>query len=221
MADSEPPESPFNPEKALAELAEATPQRYTKKMSFSENCGLAYALRKVMVRHKDVMEAFGLSHATVSNLANALKPDRPHYQAVWREYERLGEEAFRNAHYTRELHFRLKRIRLQRADPACANLPGGERDRPPRHFGPDLRASKYAGVHLTLEDGSQWAITGADNPWFFYSLDRPDIILRGQEWLEGADEPKRPFGSAGQAFDAVYETNGWLSPRLKPGRRSP
>jgi hypothetical protein len=214
MADPQSTEVQPSPEAELTAYLENLPPRYARKLNFSEKCGLAYALHRGE-RAKVPMQAFNLSRATCSLLANALKPGRRHYPEIRQEYERLGHELFVERYYTRELNFRLKRVR----DTLIA-MPGGELDVAPKQTGPDPRAAKYSrAVHgvIELPDNSQWAITNDDNPWFFYSLERPGT-LRGQEWLEGRDEPKIPFRTSAAAFDGLYEFTQWPNPRAKPGR---
>jgi hypothetical protein len=224
------PGGPFDPRAALAELAGDTFTRYARKLSFSERCGLAYALRTVS--HETVRQAFNLSRATVSQLAQALKPGRGHYTDVWREWELMSEEAFVAKHYTRELHFRLKRV-----DQGLTHLPGAELDIAPK-LGGDPRATKYAywryGV-ITLPDGSRWRIDwgpmrhdpNRDLGWWFTRAGPDDekgtCLPEGQpfgaESLLGLVEQK-PFRTSADTLDGLYELNGYSdqNPRPKPGR---
>lgn len=159
----------------------------------------------------------------MSQLAQALKPHAKHYREVWREWERLGEDAFLNQHYSRDIHFRLKQITLENL--GYPRLPNSDHDRAPRTFGPDLRADKYSlarhGV-ITLEDGSRWGID-KDEPagWYFGHPNAEGTALEGEthgvEFTEGGGD-RQPFRLSSDAFDAIHEVNGYQSPRPKPGR---
>jgi hypothetical protein len=203
----------ITPREELAKWASENPPIYGRKLSFSEKCGIAYALRSGGVTHKDVREAFNLSAATVSLLASALTSDSRRYRDVWAEFENKGAEAFAAEHYE-PLHMRFKRVRLK------THLTEG--DVAPKQKGPDPRARKYKGEH-TLPDNSLWLITdelnGAPLPygWYFTSLETNEKLWRGAERLRGA-EGHEPFQTSAEAFDGLYEINGYESPRPKPGR---
>jgi hypothetical protein len=230
MTTDENPNGPEaqNPRVELAQWAKDNPPLYGRKLSFSEKCGIAYALHSGGVMHKDVREAFNLSPATVSLLANALGPDGRRYRDVWEEFEALGEDAFAEKHYF-PLHMRFKRVR------AKTHLAAG--DIAPKQTGPDPRAQKYAGEQI-LPDGSRWQIfysddTG-DKPRGYYFTELPEGVhltpgkggvtdrglkTYGAEALRGALTPE-PFRTSADAFDGLYEINGYsnLNPRPKPGR---
>ena len=177
---SETAEGPFSPKEALEEFTKNAPPKYGRKLTLSEKCGLAIALRSVP--QLAVRKAFNLSRATVSMLAHALEPGRPHYQEIREQFVLLGEDAFREQYYTRELHFRLKRVKLRIIDENFPDLPGSETDYAPRTFGPDPRAVKYQGK-FTMEDGSRWEVGKPEiepRGWYFRSEDHDPDIWHGQ-----------------------------------------
>lgn len=198
----------------LEQWAASAPPIYGRKLTFSEKCGIAYFLAKnVDKAHATVAKAFNLSVSTVSMLANALDPNGKRYRDVWAAFYELGEETFADRYYTPDLHFRLKRVRLE-----LTHLADGQ-DVAPKQSGPDPRAAKYQGEHV-LPDNSQWAIAlheGEELPrgWYFRLL--PDGPPHGAERVRGA-LGHEPFRTSSDAFDAVYEINGYDSPRPKPGR---
>jgi hypothetical protein len=208
MATDENPNGPEaqNPREELAQWAKDNPPLYGRKLSFSEKCGIAYALHSGGVMHKDVREAFNLSPATVSLLANALHLDGKRYRDVREEFEALGEEAFAEKHYF-PLHMRFKRVRAKILV---------EGDIAPKQIGPDPRARKYEGEHV-LPDNSTWRVFFADRGWWFAELDGEKTY--GAEALRGA-LGHEPFRTSAEAFDGVYEINGYgnVNPRPKPGR---
>lgn len=202
------PEGPPSNEE-MDEFLNSMPPRYTRKLTFSEQCGLAYALANKL-KHAIVAKAFGLSRATVSHLANCLERNGRHYPQVRAEYQALGAEAFKLKYYA-PLHWRLKRTKLD-----LNHLPGGEDDIA-RPAGSDPRAAKYAGP-ITLDDGTRWEIVWRSEPlgWAIHNLDLPDI-WHGAEWIPG-NEDFEPFRTSSAAYDAVHYCNGYESPRPKPGR---
>jgi hypothetical protein len=200
------PEGLFNPKAALAELTQDGAPVYAPRLSFSERCGLAYTLAKGIIPQDTVRRAFGLSRATVSNLAQILKPGNDRlgaYPDVWLEYARKGEDDFIAAHYTPELHWRLKNANQNPNHTAA------------KPTGPDPRAAKYQGDH-TLPDNSQWRIQWRADGWFF--APHPELNpWYGAERVRGA-EGHEPFRTSAEAYDAAYALNGYDSPRPKPGR---
>jgi hypothetical protein len=204
------------PREELAQWARDNPPLYGRKLSFPEKCGIAYALRSGGVTHRDARNAFNLSAATVSLLAGALDPDGTRYRDVWTKFYELGEEAFAEKYYN-PLHMRFKRVRLE-----LTRLTDGQ-DIAPKQSGPDPRARKYQGPH-TLPDNSQWMIDElVDSPlprgWYFALLGNDEMVWHGQERVRGADGHE-PFRTSADAFDGLYEINGYSdqNPRPKPGR---
>ena len=211
MEDSDEPGGPCNSKAALDEKANYSQPQYGRKLTFSEKCGLAIALRTVP--HKPVREAFNLSRATVSLLAHALEPGRNHYREIREQFELMGEDAFRERYYTPELHFRLKRVLRE-----LTHLPGGETDLAPRTFGFDPRAKKYEGWH-TLPDGMRFHVSKpvtVERLGWYFKLDA-DNTWRGAESERGAADLE-PFRTSSEAFDAAHKFWGYESPRPKPGR---
>lgn len=212
----------------LEKWAATQPPQYGRKLLFSEKCGIAYALKRRAVRHDIVAKAFGLSPATVSQLARCLQPTFKHYRDVYREFFRLGEMAFAEKYYTREIHFRFRRILLAMQDPE------GRQDIAPKQSGPDRRAEKYATQDwrkeqdaLTLPDNSHWIIgwrsddaTDWGAGWYFWPWSAPgepqDCF--GRKRAIGYSEEDEPFRTSAEAFDALYYMNGYPSPRPRPGR---
>jgi hypothetical protein len=199
------------------------PPRYGRKLTFSEKCGIASALKKG-VSHTVVAKAFNLSRATVSLLANCLQPGAKHYPDVYRELQTIGPQRFHEKHYTREMHYRLKRVR-----DGLIQLDENQTDIAPGQPGPDPRATKYAGEFL-LPDNSSWKIffrPSDDNHiptgWYFMMLaadGHPPLGItefHGAERIRGADGHE-PFRTSADAFDGLYAVNGWPNPRPKPGR---
>jgi hypothetical protein len=118
---------PFDPRKSLAELRALAPAGCGRKLSLDRQCA-AYAALWNGIKLEVVMETFGLSRTSVSNLAGCRndprtetkmtvgdysetfpnpsltarkhRDRRPHYPAVKREYERLGEDEFLRVYYT-------------------------------------------------------------------------------------------------------------------------
>lgn len=183
-----------------------------RKLTFSEQCAIAWALKVRTFKTATIRAAFNLTPATISWLRNSLEPDRIHYRNVREEYVRLGPERFEEKYYTRDLHFRFKRIEL-----GLEHLDENKTDRAPRPTGPNPNATKYAGVH-TLEDGSQWEVFWSDNPlgWWF-SRPEKNARLFGREAITGKEDYE-PFMRSEDAFDGLHEFNGYESPRPKPGR---
>jgi hypothetical protein len=230
MTKDEDPEGPkaLSPREELAQWAKDNPPLYGRKLSFSEKCGIAYALHSGGVTPKDVREAFNLSAATVSMIAGALEPDGKRYRDVRLEFEALGDEAFGEKYYS-PLHMRFKRVRMK------THLAEG--DIAPKQTGPDPRAQKYVGEQI-LPDNSRWQIfysddTG-DKPRGYYFTELPEGVhltpgkggvtdrglkTYGAESLVGHVDLK-PFRTSADAFDAIYEINGYsnVNPRPKPGR---
>jgi hypothetical protein len=206
-----------NPREELAQWARDNPPLYGRKLSFPEKCGIAYALRSKGVTHDNVRDAFNLSRATVSLLAGALNPEGTRYRDVWNAFYELGEEAFGEKYYN-PLHMRFKRVRLQ-----LTHLTEGQ-DVAPKQSGPDPRARKYAGLH-TLPDNSRWMIDELVNApplprgWYFALTDGDEMIWHGEERVRGANGHE-PFRTSADAFDGLYEINGYAdqNPRPKPGR---
>jgi hypothetical protein len=215
---------PQNHHEEFKEYLATLPPVYGRKLLFSEQCGLAYALSKGE-RADVVAEAFNLSHATVSQLARCLQPHGKAYRDVYENFKELGEEHFRDTWYSEELHFRLKRVRL-----GLTHLSPDGDDVAPKQSGPDPRAAKYAFENFgpVTVDGDEWRIDLSPNPdlppgWYFGPCDGkeradPASVHYGAERVRGA-EGHEPFNSSSLAFDAIWAINGYDSPRAKPGRK--
>lgn len=209
------------------------PPKRARKLSFSEQCGLAYALSNLFP-NAVVIKSFGLSPATVSHLGNCLKANSKHYPAVRAEYESLGAVMFKEKHYL-PLHWRLTRTDL-----GLNHLPGGEADIA-HASGPDPRATKYSfDVFGCFEAGASlqgdvywWRIdwrTGLELPGWYFSPctatgDKPiewagkavtDWPIYGQNFPVG---DLVPFATSAKAYDAAFAAAGFDSPRAKPGRK--
>lgn len=206
MSDLEEPGGPLNHHEELAKWAAAAPNPRGRKLTFSEKCGIAWALKTKGVNASTVAKAFNLSGATVSWLNHCLQPDRPHYADVWREYQGLGPDAFALKHYTPDLAGRLRRVKLKLYD-----LDENQTDIAPRTFGPDPSADKYAGP-LTI-DGQYFEIILREDGWLLLH----DGVEHGAEWLLRA-EGRKPFRFSWDAYDAAYELMAVENPRVKPGR---
>lgn len=218
------PEGPLNHHEEFAQYLQTLPPVYGRKLLFSEQCGLAYALSKGE-RHDIVAEAFNLSLATVSALARCLQSHTKAYRDVWAEYRDRGEDNFRDTYYSEELHFRLKRVRL-----GLTHLAPDSDDIAPKQTGPDPRAAKYAFENFgpVTIDGDEWRIDLSPIPtlppgWYFGPCDgkeRTDLasVYYGEERVYGRVDPE-PFTSSSLAFDGIYSVNGYDSPRPKPGRK--
>lgn len=178
-----------------------------RKLTFSEKCGIAYALKERGVKTQTVRDAFGLSNATVSWLRHCLQPGRLHYRDVWREYQDLGPEAFAEKHYTRDLHFRFRRVLDGIRDE-------NQTDRAVKLAGANPKAAKYRGVH-TLPDETQWEIDlreeGDPPGWAIRSLEKPEA-WHGKERIKGL-EGWKPFETSTEAYDAIFEINQFPNPR--------
>lgn len=202
---SDPAEGPSNHHEAFEEYLRGLPNPRGRKLSFSDKCGIAYALHrgeKITV----ICEAFALSRATASNLRHALEPGRKHYGDVRAELERLGQEPFKEKYFTLEFNMRLQRVRR-----GLTHLDETGRDLAPRTFGPDQYAKKYAGEH-TLEDGSIWHVDWRPEGWRI----KP-VHPEAQDYW-GEERGITPCRTSAEAFDLIYELNGWPTPRPKPGR---
>jgi hypothetical protein len=190
------------------------PPKYGRKLSFEDKCGAAYALLKGE-RAEVIAKAFALSRATTSMLANALKPNGRAYRDVWREFYRLGEDAFAKTYYL-PMHGRLARIRLELVHIA---EPG---DVAPRSFGPDPRADKYSYANVGLieiPDNTRWRIDWTGDGWRIACPEQG--VVWGADQIDGATDNPRPFRTSAEAFDGIYTLNGYAdqNPRPKPGRR--
>lgn len=159
----------FDAAAATAEGLSAFPNTAGPKLSFNDKCAAFWCLR---VGHKSerVAKMFGISSATISHLKQAIvdKPGRQkRYPEVKREFERLGESAFRDAYYTDDVHTRLMRIKYD------AEHAGDDH----RLKGPNPRADKYAfdkyGV-IETANGSLFRIDFVMDGWFF--VDVPDHV---------------------------------------------
>src|SRR3974390_3345826 len=125
----------YDPNEAIKVWSDGSSQpqlAYGRKLKFSEKCGILAALVQG-ARHQVIMKAFGLSRATVSQLATCLNKGAYRYADVAREYHNFGAEEFRKRYYTEELHWRLMRVRNELPKPG--DVVGRS---------PDPRASKFS-----------------------------------------------------------------------------
>jgi|HubBroStandDraft_6_1064221.scaffolds.fasta_scaffold03328_11 hypothetical protein len=193
-------------------LAELSPAR-GPRIPFATLCGAFYALQRGFP-HVLIAQAIGLTPASISKLANCLRP--PGDGATWRyrriaeEWARLGEQDFADRYYDAKLDERIARIRMGVA------LPADNRT----SFGPNPQADKYAAyrhgpVAIERIDG---IVVPIQIVWR-----EPTLAPGGPPPGWAFQEPDSGRWSASHrtsalAYDAAFENYGHDSPRPKPGR---
>jgi hypothetical protein len=223
-------EAPFNPESAVRELAGAHHERTGRKLSFSDQCALFYAVMN-RIPPRTVAKTFAVTMTTVSLIGGCLARDpRPRtvemgdgstwrnrdmnanrnpnrvkrYRRVANEFERLGEEEFARRYYTHDIHTRLMRVKHDIGNAA----------RPGR--GPNLQADKHAGRHDFPDWGVSYDIVVRDDPpgWYIEGESNQGHFSWGREQLRGAIG-REPFASSTDALDGIWELSGFPKGRLK------
>jgi hypothetical protein len=199
----------FSAKDALAQLLEDDEMRSGKRLSFPEQCA-AFAAMQNGVRQKIVREAFGLSDAAVSYLANCARARdgrrQVHYPHVAREFERLGAEAFRDAYFTDDTWTRLKRIKHDMAQ---------KEDKRPRGPNPRADSQSFAARGAFPLDGplglrEYWRIDW-NNGWRYHCC-LPTGELTGNMPYQGMEsvtdcEP-RPFRTSIAALEGLEKMLG-------------
>jgi hypothetical protein len=219
---------PFDPNEAVKVWAREPKHAYGRRLKFSERCNVMAALVEG-ARHVLIMKAFGLSRATVSQIATALNQGSQRYADVAREYRNLGPEEFRRRYYTEDLHWRLRRVANE------APAPG---DIAVTHIGPDRRASKFSypnyGVvsvtdryHETHHYRIDWLRPkpeAAEGWYYAYCMDDRGTHDKSDPWTgrhlsdedyqADPDAPDlQPCRTSSLAFDEIHDRHSVPSPR--------
>jgi hypothetical protein len=205
----------YDPKAAARALASAQPETGGRKLTFYNQCSAFYALYS-HIAPRVVAEAFGVTMATVSNLAGCLKHDpRPteiiingdritrrsltqgrnpnriqRYARVADEFERLGEDAFAAKYFPHDVAARVGAVKHKLPDAGA----------PPRAYNP--KANKDVGdwiipagptvpesvLNVRLIDGEGFAYGegGAMTSERFY--DATKALRAGYRWAWGNDD---------------------------------
>jgi hypothetical protein len=215
----------FNPLEAVALLRASARSRRGPKLNRTEQYQ-AFAMIQSGVEHSVISKMFGVSKTTVSHLANceARAPGRIHrYPDVFREWVRLGPEAFLEAYVTEENYIKAQRLKYNvddghklddrngmhlvsnpRAD-ACAHHIIGE-----LNLGTWRARIDWAEADPAIPEdergpvGWRYKDVGADSPYFSIDPNAEPIQPEGL-WL--------PWRTSGECFDYIYLSMGMPSPR--------
>jgi hypothetical protein len=212
----------FDPAKSRQELRTTAVAKLGPRLAFPDQCALFIAARDRMAPHPILAQAFGVTPATVSAIANCLNPARRihKYTSVAKEYDKLGDELFAQRYWREEHAARILRLKYDAAEP------GDDR----RLRGPNLAADKFSAANhgvFTIPHPTGAAPYSVRIEW----LTHPYNQATGWFFIFGEDEPHgreamgeledfqpTPFRTSAEAYDAAFVMVGESSPRPKPGR---
>ena len=227
----DPPAAPFDPLAAAAEMRAERAARIGPKLTRIEQYQ-AFALLQSGTPRSIVSLMFGITPTTASHLANCLDhgPGKLwRYSAVFREWRRIGEQAFLAAYLTEENFLKAKRLKYTVAAPLD--------DRASLYFESQPRADSCAYARIgSFQAGAwrfriDWVEAAPEVPaerrgpigWRYAVCDDNDVPADYYSRNPNESDPVRadglwmPWRTSGDAFDYAYASNDLRSPR-RPGR---
>jgi hypothetical protein len=152
--------------------------RFAPKLDFAQRCEIL-ALYKQGVGRKILADAFGIDRRTVTHIYN---PASPHYKEVRAEFNRLGEEDFRNTYVTEGGAARVASAISIGEDEPSSNAEGR---RYRKHAGVNMVKTEYTKFeHRIMIDWREHQ-TGTEQPgWYYQDLDGDNPSM----WLHNGPE---------------------------------
>ena len=217
----------FNPLEAVAMLRASARSRRGPKLNRVEQYQ-AFAMIQSGVEHSVISKMFGVSKTTVSHLANceARALGRIHrYPDVFREWVRLGPEAFLEAYVTEDNYIKAQRLKY--------NVDDGHKldDRNGMHLDSNPRADACAHHMIgelnmgTWRARIDWAECSPEVPedkrgpigWRYCDVSGPSTApISALTRTSSRFQPEGlwlPWRTSGECFDYIYLSMGMPSPR--------
>ena len=198
---------PFDPIKALAELAADDADGPGRKLTFFTQCQ-ALALTQSHIKPWVIAKVFGVTPVTISHIAGCTKNNK-RYQRVAQEWRALGQLAFDRKYYTEELHIRVAKVKYD---------VDGERTRFDRLKPSQLADKKsFRTIGAFPINDEFWRVTWLTfthkpekSGWYFAYCKADGSVVEGEEkhrWYGSeahVDDELRPFRTSGYAYNAAF-----------------